>query len=87
MLNTNLNLTPNQEERYKNINYLVGSIALIGSIGGVIYANKTGGGFWRYVGFWIVGGLVTGVPARIIATPFKNKILKEGESNPDATKG
>lgn len=80
-----VDLTPNQRERYRNIELLAGSVALIGSIGGVIYAKRTGGGFWRYVGWWIAGGLITGVPARLVATPFKNKILKEGERNIENT--
>lgn len=74
-----LKLTPNQKARINNINMIAGSIALIGSIGGVVYAKKTGGGFWRYVGYWIVGGLVIGVPARLVALPFKNGILKAGD--------
>lgn len=76
------NLTSNQKERINNIDYVVGGIALLGAIGGVVYAKKTGGGFWRYVGYWIAGGLVVGVPARLVALPFKNKILKEGDKTP-----
>ena len=72
-------LTPNQKERIANINYVVGGVALLGAISGVMYAKKTGGGFWRYVGYWIAGSLVTGVPARLVATPFKNKILKDAD--------
>lgn len=75
-------LTPNQKERIANINYVVGGVALLGAISGVIYAKKTGGGFWRYVGYWIAGSLVTGVPARLVATPFKNKILKDADKQP-----
>ncbi len=73
------NLTDNQKERIRNIQAIAASISLVGSIGGVIYAKKTGGGFWRYVGYWILGGLVTGIPAKLITTPFTNKILKEGD--------
>ncbi len=73
------NLTDNQKERINNIKAISTSIAVIGSIGGVIYAKKTGGGFWRYVGYWVLGGLVLGVPAMLITTPFTNKILKEGD--------
>jgi hypothetical protein len=75
-------MTPSQKARYMNITYLAGSVALVGSIGAVIYAKKTGGGFWRYVGYWIAGGLVAGIPARLVALPFQNKILREvGENN------
>ena len=86
MKNDKTNLTPNQKERLNNINYVVGGIALVGSIAGVIYAKKTGGGFWRYVGYWIAGGLVVGVPCRLVALPFKNKILREGDNNNTNTK-
>ncbi len=72
-------LTPSQKERVANIQLVQSSVAVLGSIGGLIYAKKTGGGFWRYVGYWIAGGLVAGIPAMLIATPFKNKILKESE--------
>lgn len=77
MKTTKENLTPSQQARYDNITYLAGSVALLGSIGGIIYAKKTGGGFWRYVGYWIAGGLVAGIPARLVALPFQNKILRE----------
>ena len=74
-------MTPSQKARYSNITYLAGSVALVGSIGAVIYAKKTGGGFWRYVGYWFAGGLVAGIPARLIALPFQNKILREVGNN------
>ncbi len=70
-------LTASQIQRIANIQLVQSSVAVLGSIGGLIYAKKTGGGFWRYVGYWIVGGLVAGIPAMLVATPFKNKILKE----------
>lgn len=73
-------LTPNQKARINNIDMITGSIALLGAIGGVMYAKKTGGGFWRYVGYWIVGGLASGIPARLVALPFKNSILKKGDT-------
>jgi len=76
-----MDLNENKKQRIANINYVVGSIALIGSIGGVIYSHKTGGGFWRGVGYWIVGGLALSLPAKVISLPFENKILKEGDSN------
>jgi hypothetical protein len=72
-------LTENEKARLNNINYVVGGIGMLGAIGGIIYAKKTGGGFWRYVGYWIAGGLVLGLPARLTALPFKNKILKEAD--------
>ncbi len=73
------NLTENQKQRIQNIDLVVGSVVLLGAIGGVVYAKRTGGGFWRYVGYWIVGSLVAGIPARLVSTPFKNKILKDAD--------
>jgi len=74
-------MNDNQKSRITNIDLLTGSIALIGAIGGVIYAKKTGGGVLRYIGYWIVGGLAFGVPARLVALPFKNKIIAESAPN------
>ena len=74
-------LTPNQQERIRNINGIQATVSLIGLVAGIVYAKKTGGGFWRYVGWSFVGSLVTGLPAQLIATPFKNKILKEGDTS------
>ena len=71
------NLTENQKARILNIGYVVGSISFLGSVGGLMYANRTGGKFWRYVGYFIVGGMVLGVPAKIISLPFINKIVGE----------
>lgn len=70
-------LSENQKERIANINYVVGSISFLGSVGGLIYANRTGGKFWRYVGYFILGGMVVGAPAKLVSLPFINKIVKE----------
>ena len=85
MATNNETLTPNQKARINNIDMITGSIALLGAIGGVMYAKKTGGGFWRYVGYWIVGGLASGIPARLVALPFKNAILKNGDTQTPKT--
>ena len=74
------NLTANQQERINNLNNLQMGISLAGLIAGLIYANKTGGKFWRYIGYSFVGSVATGLTASIVLTPFKNKILKEGET-------
>ena len=66
-------------QRIINLNYIVASASFIGIVGGIIYANRTGGKFWRYVGYGIVGGALISFPAKLIITPFKNKILKEAE--------
>lgn len=74
-----IQLTENQKERIKNIEAIQISIGILGNISGWIYAKKTGGGFLRYVGWGLVGGLIVGIPIMLIMTPFKNKILKEGD--------
>jgi hypothetical protein len=74
-------LNESQKQRIFNINIIENTVGTIGFIGGIIYANRTGGKFWRYVGYGILGGLVFRLPAYVISTPFKNKILKESESN------
>lgn len=74
-------MTAEQKERYDNITAVQASIGFLGSIGGVVYAKKTGGGFWRYLGYWIAGGVAASVVSGLALTPFKNKILKEAQTN------
>jgi len=50
-------------------------VGLIGSTAGLIYANKTGGGFWRYVGYFVLGGFVVGaIPRLVYFIPKENEI-------------
>lgn len=79
------NLTESQKQRIFNIQAINYSIGLIGFIGGIVYAKKTGGGFWRYVGWSFAGSVATGLIGSLATTPFTNKILKESELNPSAT--
>ena len=39
---------------------LQAGIGAVGTISGWVYANKTGGGFWRYLGFGFMGGIALG---------------------------
>ncbi len=80
-----MELTENQKTRIDNINYVASSIGLLGAIAGVIYSHKTGGGFWRGVGYWILGGVSLGTVAALATLPFKNNILKEGDNNTEST--
>ena len=48
---------------------LRGGIASTGTILGWVYTNKTGGGFWRYVGFGIMGGIALGSAGWLILGP------------------
>ncbi len=71
-------LTDSATARLANIMYVTGSIGLIGSIAGVYYSHKTGGGFWRGVGYFLLGGFIFGTAAHLAALPFENKIIKDG---------
>ncbi len=73
------NIESSKEQRISNITYATAGIGLIGSIVGVIYSSRTGGGFWRGVGYFILGSLVFGTPAKIGSTIFVNKIIKESD--------
>lgn len=83
-----MSLTKNQESRIANINYVASSVGLLGGIAGAIYSYKTGGGFWRGVGYWIIGAVALGTVAALAALPFKNNILAEGDEdgNTDSAK-
>ncbi len=76
-----MELTDNQKSRIKNLEKIQISASFVGGIGGAIYAKKTGGGFWRYVGWWIAGSVALGLVSSLAVTPFKNRILKEGDAN------
>lgn len=67
----------NAAERLSNINYVCAGVSVLGGIAGVVYSNRTGGGFWRGVGYYLLGSFAVGVGTRLIALPFENKILKE----------
>lgn len=54
-----------------NANIVWGSVTLLGNIGGVILAHKMGYKFWGKVGFFFLGGIVTGLPMRLV---YANKI-------------
>ena len=71
-------LTENAQARLQNIYYSVAGLSLLGGIAGVVYSNKTGGGFWRGVGYFILGNIATGIVTRVVVLPFSNKIVKEG---------
>lgn len=50
-------------------------VGVAGGVAGLIYANRTGGGFWRYVGYWIVGGIAVGfIPRVAYFVPKTNKV-------------
>jgi len=74
-------LTPEQQKRYSNLEGIQIMASIVGIGLGIIYSKRTGGGFWRGFGYSILGSAIVGIPTALILTPFKNKILKEAESN------
>ena len=70
-------LTEVGQQKLNNITLIIGGFGLLGGIGGVIYSNRTGGGFWRGVGYYFVGSLALGLPLRLALTPSINKITSE----------
>ncbi len=52
-------------------------VGTIGTVSGWVYANKTGGGFWRYVGFGFVGGVALGAIGYFTVAQKMNKIQIE----------
>lgn len=48
--------TPQEIQENRNANRRQ-ALAGLGNVGGWIYAAKTGGGFWRYLGWGLVGGV------------------------------
>lgn len=53
--------------------------ATLGNIAGIVYAKKTGGGFWRYLGFMFLGGIVVGGGAYMVSSQVVNKYVTELE--------
>lgn len=49
-------------------------IGTLGTVAGWVYANKTGGGFWRYVGFGVIGGIAIGSIGYFTVGQRMNKI-------------
>jgi cation transporter-like permease len=56
------------EKRLLNAKIIAGSIGTVASIGAVVYNIKTGGGFWRGVGYFLLAGVVVSIPVHYIAT-------------------
>jgi hypothetical protein len=69
----------------KTLNQQNAMVGAIGGVAGLVYANKTGGGFLRYVGYFLLGGFAVGMlPNFFYFTPQKNKVdamIKEKSNN------
>lgn len=55
-------------------------VGAIGLTGGFIYANRTGGGFWRYLGFGLLGSIVTGTITYFTTMQKINTLASELEA-------
>jgi hypothetical protein len=62
------------EGKKNSLKLTAAGLSAAGWVGGFIYANKTGGGFWRYVGYGFLGGAITGLPAYFTVYQRMNKI-------------
>jgi len=63
-----------------NIKYIQAGLAFSGSIAGLVYAINKKKSFWGKVGFWILGGLIIGVPTGVVANVMisnKNEEIKK----------
>jgi len=62
------------EGKKKSLQIAQMGIGTLGTVGGWVYANKTGGGFWRYVGFGFIGGVALGTIGYFTLMQKINKI-------------
>jgi hypothetical protein len=60
-----------------NLNMTLWAVSIAGGVAGVVYSNKTGGGFWRGVGWYFVGSIAASAVGAIVAYPIRNKIIDE----------
>jgi len=78
-------LTDVGKQKINNITLIIGGFSILGGIGGVMYSHKTGGGFWRGVGYYFLGSLALGLPLRLALTPSINKVISEETISIDNT--
>lgn len=81
------NMTVTDNEAAKKVEYnkkllfngliVSSSIGAAAGIGAVVYNIKTGGGFWRGVGYFLLAGVLIGFPARLITSAVVAKKLKK----------
>jgi len=60
-----------------NIKYIQAGLAFSGSVAGLVYAINKKKSFWGKVGFWILGGLIIGVPTGVAANVMINNKNEE----------
>lgn len=64
---------PDLKRKKENLLYTSYGVGLLGGVAGTILAISKNKKFWTCVGYWIIGSIAIGVPARII---IHNRITK-----------
>jgi hypothetical protein len=63
-----------QLQQQNNVNYMtIGGIQLVGGVAGVLYARKKNYKIWGQIGMFVLGAVITGVPANAY---FQPKIIE-----------
>lgn len=70
-------LTEKGKQKITNIRLAIGGVSILSGIGGVIYSNKTGGGFWRGVGYYLLVSIVVAIPLNLLSMPVVKKTISE----------
>ena len=65
------------EAKTKQVHSITGLFSSIGTISAWVYVAKNGGGFWRYIGFGLMGGIAGAVLGMGLTLPMANKIEME----------
>lgn len=80
-INKKSNLTQSQLDRLAKINHVQISCAIIGAVGGLLYARKRGngniGGLWKGLLYAIGGTIIVTIPASFALEYMKNNIINE----------
>lgn len=70
-------MTDAQKSKILNIRIATMSLSTLAGIGAVVYNIKTGGGFWRGVGYFVLASVVVGFPIGVIGNTFIAKELNK----------
>lgn len=68
------------EAKAKQLMYISSTITLLGLIAGYVYANRTGGGLLRYLGYGFVGSMVGGLIGHVSTMSASNKLLEQAKN-------
>ena len=62
------------EAKTKQVRSITGLFSSVGTISAWVYVAKSGGGFWKYIGFGLMGGIAGAVIGMGLTLPMANKI-------------